>query len=359
MIEDVSNPPAIVRQAANEWEDHIAETRAEAARGEESDDRLSDRLSFAKFDLCPREGKTFTEYYTECGLGRGKMRYLSEKYPDKFGIKLAETASSPPGDSVISDIPSVQADVTVNGAGIADDDDDSWVGPVDEDGEPIDRISVDVRRQLAQEAADNRDYETALEYEREAADMQNAIDEYEKTGVKTVVPHVAHNSGDNEWYTPGIYIDAARRVLGEIDLDPASNPIAQRVVGATNYYTKEDDGLSKNWNGRVWMNPPYAAGLVDGFIAKLCQHVEDGDVTDAIILVNNATETRWFQQAMRTASALCFPQSRIRFLAPDGELGAPLQGQAFLYFGSDVSSFSDVFGAFGPCLSHVQEGGAA
>ena len=160
-------------------------------------------------------------------------------------------------------------------------------------------------------------------------------------------PHVAHNSGNNEWYTPREYIEAARKVLGKIDLDPASSPQADAVVRAAVHYAIDDSGLAHEWRGRVWLNPPYAAELVGRFIVKLAIHVDAGDVSAAIVLVNNATETAWFQSLLTRASALVFPRGRVRFLRPDGTPGMPLQGQAIVYVGTRPSVFLKAFEKFG------------
>ncbi len=163
-------------------------------------------------------------------------------------------------------------------------------------------------------------------------------------------PHVAQNTGEHEWYTPPAYLEAARAVLGTIELDPASSDIAQRTVQATVYHTKETNGLAQHWSGKTWMNPPYQAGLIDQFTAKLCGHVEAGDVPEAIVLVNNATETEWFQTLAAKTSSICFPAKRVRFLDPEGNPGAPLQGQAVLYLGENVDQFAREFVQFGLIL---------
>lgn len=159
--------------------------------------------------------------------------------------------------------------------------------------------------------------------------------------------HVSLNTGIPEWYTPAEYIGAARKVLEQIDLDPASSDVAQKTVAAKKYYTVEQNGLTKKWKGRVFLNPPYSSDLVQQFVKKLCEHVVAEDVTQAILLVNNATETRWFQRALSNASAICFPSGRIKFVDDEGNPGAPLQGQAILYFGRATVAFVEEFHTFG------------
>jgi hypothetical protein len=160
-------------------------------------------------------------------------------------------------------------------------------------------------------------------------------------------PHVAYNAGNNEWYTPPEYIAAAIEVMGGIDLDPATTPKANEVVGATRIYTADDDGLFYPWQGRVWMNPPYASELVGKFASKLAQHAQTGDVTDAIVLVNNATETGWFYTLTSVASAVVFPKGRVRFWEPNGAISAPLQGQAVVYIGPRPDLFLNAYRQFG------------
>lgn len=163
--------------------------------------------------------------------------------------------------------------------------------------------------------------------------------------------HVAHNSGDNEWYTPALHIELARTVMGGIDCDPATSEVANRTVQAETIFTVENDGREQTWRGRVWMNPPYAQPLMGDFAEAVSAKFESGEIEQACILVNNATETKWFQRMLEVASAVCFPKSRIKFLDPDGKpSGAPLQGQAIVYMGNSVDAFYNAFSTEGKVL---------
>lgn len=160
-------------------------------------------------------------------------------------------------------------------------------------------------------------------------------------------------TGDPEGYTPKEYIEAAREVMGGIDLDPASNDFAQKTVKATTYYTQKDDGLNKDWSGRVFLNPPYCHPEIKQFINKLLAHYSAGDIDQAILLTNNNTDTLWFHDAASVSSAVCFTKGRINFYKPDGSETQPVNGQAFFYFGNDRDKFKAVFSSIGLSMCRV------
>ncbi len=158
--------------------------------------------------------------------------------------------------------------------------------------------------------------------------------------------HVSHNSVENEWYTPSKYIEAARAVMGSIDLDPASCELAQETVQAGQYFTIDDNGLTKEWRGNVWLNPPYSKESVGLFAAKLVE--ETANLSQAIVLVNNATDTQWFHEMASVATAICFIRSRIKFNDKNGTpANTPVQGQVCLYVGGNHMKFCQVFSSFG------------
>jgi phage N-6-adenine-methyltransferase len=154
-------------------------------------------------------------------------------------------------------------------------------------------------------------------------------------------PHVINNSRNDEWYTPPEIIEVARRVMGEIDLDPASSAIANEIVKAKRFYSIVDDGLTKKWFGRVWLNPPYSRTLIRSFTELAVEKYQSREIDEAFVLVNNATETRWCQNLLQNAECLCLINGRVKFY-DDRRVQAksPLQGQCLFYFGDNIQAFS-------------------
>jgi hypothetical protein len=163
---------------------------------------------------------------------------------------------------------------------------------------------------------------------------------------------------DGEFYTPPRYIEFVREVLGGIDLDPASCEFANRTVKARNYFTKEYDGLSQEWRGKLYLNAPYSRGMHLKFISKLIEEYRGGNVTEAIMLTGGFSGASWFTDALNACSGVCFTRHKITFIRPDG--APPMKASApwisaFFYFGPDVERFETVFSAIGSCLQLTRE----
>ncbi len=112
----------------------------------------------------------------------------------------------------------------------------------------------------------------------------------------------------NDWITPRYITEA----LGPFELDPCAC-IPQPWPCAKRSYTIEDDGLSKSWDGRVWLNPPY--GPVTGaWLRRLAEH------GNGVALVFARTETKMFvSEVWKKADALLFLWGRLYFYRPSGD----------------------------------------
>ncbi len=111
----------------------------------------------------------------------------------------------------------------------------------------------------------------------------------------------------NEWATPRHITEA----LGTFDLDPCAMP-GLPWKHATNSYTIEDDGLGKEWVGRVWLNPPYGPDA-NYWLEKLAAH------GNGIALIFARTETTmFFNHCWTKASGMLFLKGRLYFHYPDG-----------------------------------------
>jgi hypothetical protein len=135
--------------------------------------------------------------------------------------------------------------------------------------------------------------------------------------------------------------------LGQIDLDPASSETANLTVRARWFYSLCDNGLTKKWFRKVFLNPPFVHPTKMQFMQKLVDEISAGRVTEAIAITANFTDTGWFHLAVNAADAVCFTRGRINFVDPAGNRTAPTQGNLVFYFGPNVDRFAEVFKQFG------------
>lgn len=128
-----------------------------------------------------------------------------------------------------------------------------------------------------------------------------------------------------EWLTPPNLV----KMLGMFDLDPCT-PINPPFLHAVNNFNLNDNGLIKEWFGRIYMNPPYGKGM-DKWIEKLKLH------GNGIALIFARTETKcFFNHIWNDADAILFVKGRIKFYNLEGkQLGTPGAHSVFIAYGSE------------------------
>ena len=156
------------------------------------------------------------------------------------------------------------------------------------------------------------------------------------------------SSATPEWYTPPWLVDRVVAMLEGVDLDPCS-PTPSTVPAAL-HYTKEDDGLAREWGGKVFMNPPYGR-VLPAWTRHLTAEYRAGRVTDAILLVAARVDTRWFRDVW-AADALLFPLGRISFVREGtGEGVGSTFPSVLAYYGPSADRFREHFADLGTLVA--------
>lgn len=123
---------------------------------------------------------------------------------------------------------------------------------------------------------------------------------------KGIGGHQSARANTEVWLTPPDLL-AAIGAPDHFDLDPCA-ALDQPWATAKVHYTVEDDGLARDWFGRVWLNPPYTSGVIGKWLRKLADH------GDGIGLAFARTETEMFHRTVwERADGLLFLEGRLFF----------------------------------------------
>ena len=156
---------------------------------------------------------------------------------------------------------------------------------------------------------------------------------------------INQDSGDYEYYTPIEIVEAARIVMGSIDLDPFSSHEANKNIKAVKYYS--DNGLIGAWKGNIWMNHPFSRVMNPLCINKLITEYVKKNLKQSCNITFAATPEKWFQPLLEFPQ--CYLSPRTNYYLPDGTLKRGVtKGSVVTYLGDNVDTFIEVFdGKFG------------
>ena len=115
--------------------------------------------------------------------------------------------------------------------------------------------------------------------------------------------NVHFSSKTDDWATPEGFAEK----YGPFDLDPCAD---ESNAKAPVFYTKEDDGLGRTWEGRVWMNPPYGRDIKK-WIAKAVASADAG--ATVVCLIPARTDTSWWHDFVLPRGKIEFLRGRLKF----------------------------------------------
>lgn len=133
------------------------------------------------------------------------------------------------------------------------------------------------------------------------------------------------SSNSNEWATPQAFYDELNAEF-HFDLDPCAT---ESNAKCNNFYTIENDGLTKDWGGaRVFCNPPYGRELHRW--VKKCYDESRKPNTLVVMLIPARTDTAYFHDYIyHKAKEIRFIRGRLHF--NESRQGAPFPSMVVIF----------------------------
>ena len=136
------------------------------------------------------------------------------------------------------------------------------------------------------------------------------------------------SSNSDEWETPQDLFEELDKEFN-FDLDVCATSDNHKCPV---YFTKEDNGLTKNWGGyRVWLNPPYSE--IDKWVEKAFRETRN-DNTVVVMLIPSRTDTRYFHNYIYQRTEIRFVKGRLHF--NDSKGAAPFPSMIVVFRGANL-----------------------
>jgi site-specific DNA-methyltransferase (adenine-specific) len=146
---------------------------------------------------------------------------------------------------------------------------------------------------------------------------------------------VMFSSKSNEWATPQDFYNQLDAEF-EFTLDPCAS---QSSAKCASFYTADDDGLSKDWEGHtVFMNPPYGR-KIGNWIQKAYEEGEKSN-TRVVALIPARTDTKYWHNYCMKATEIRFVKGRLKFGQGNTKNSAPFPSAVIVFSGSPPPKIS-------------------
>lgn len=140
---------------------------------------------------------------------------------------------------------------------------------------------------------------------------------------------VMFSSKTDLWETPQEFFDELDREF-RFDLDVCALPENAKCA---RYYTPEQDGLSRPWDGVCWCNPPYGREIGKWVFTGLIASMLRGSTV--VMLLPARTDTKWFHEWIYGKAEIRFVKGRLKFGGSKNAAPFPSMVVIFRPYGRD------------------------